>query len=130
MGRRRECEYEKPLLPPLDRRAAGSSSPRYGDWHSSACQRLLNQLGRHHDRGNLVRFLVDPSIPSTNNAAERSLRPAVIARKVSQCSKNTDGADAFCAFKSVLMTAVKRGLPVQVLYHLASRSGGLQSAPL
>ena len=35
------------------------------------------------------------------------LRPAVIARKVSQCSKNQRGAEAFSAFVSVLQTARK-----------------------
>lgn len=67
-------------------------------------QRLLDELGWHHDRGNLLRFLDDPSIEPTNNRAERALRPAVIARKVSQCSKNSRGAEAFAAFTSVLRT--------------------------
>jgi hypothetical protein len=40
---------------------------------------------------------------------ERALRPAVIARKVSQCSKNEAGAYAFSAFKSVVQTLAKRG---------------------
>ena len=39
-----------------------------------------------------MRFLDDPLIEPTNNRAERALRPAVIARKVSQCSKNLQGA--------------------------------------
>jgi transposase len=72
-------------------------------------QRLLKELGWHHARGNLVRFLDDPSIPPTNNAAERALRPAVIARKVSQCSKTERGARTFGAFCSVIRTAAKRG---------------------
>jgi transposase len=72
-------------------------------------QRLLNELGWHHQRGNLVRFLEDPSIPPTNNAAERALRPAVIARKVSHCSQTEGGARAFSAFCSVIRTAVKQG---------------------
>ena len=66
--------------------------------------RLQNELGWHNDRGNLLRFLNDPSIEPTNNRAERALRPAVIARKVSHCSKNAQGADAFAAFTSVLRT--------------------------
>ena len=53
--------------------------------------RLQNELGWHDDRGNLLRFLDDPSIEPTNNRAERALRGAVIARKVSHCSKNKDG---------------------------------------
>lgn len=70
-------------------------------------QRLLNQIGRHHDRGNVLRFLEDPRIEPTNNRAERVLRPAVIARKVSQCSKNASGAHAHAAFTSVIRTLVK-----------------------
>jgi len=73
-------------------------------------QRLLNELRRHHERGNLLRFLHEPTvIEPTNNAAERALRPAVIARKVSHCSKNNRGAEAFSAFKSVIQTIKKQG---------------------
>jgi hypothetical protein len=72
-------------------------------------QRLLNGLGRQHDAGNLLRFLLDPSVEPTNNRAERALRPAVIARKVSHCSKNERGARAFEALVSVIQTLKKRG---------------------
>jgi transposase len=72
-------------------------------------RRLLNELGWHHDRGNLLRFLDDPRIEPTNNRAERALRPAVIARKVSQCSKNARGAQTFAAFTSVVRTLAKTG---------------------
>ena len=68
-------------------------------------QRLWNGIGAQQDRGNLLRFLHDPRIEPTNNRAERALRPAVIARKVSQCSKNERGARAFEAFVSVMETA-------------------------
>ena len=66
--------------------------------------RLQNELGWHDDQGSLLRFLDDPSIEPTNNRAERALRGAVIARKVSHCSKNEEGADAFSAFTSVIRT--------------------------
>lgn len=73
-------------------------------------QRLLAELGWHQQRGNLLRFLHEPTvIEPTNNIAERALRPAVIARKVSQCSKNEQGASAFAAFKSVIGTLKKSG---------------------
>ncbi len=39
----------------------------------------------------------------------RVLRPAVIARKVSQCSKNTRGAQVFAAFTSVVRTLARTG---------------------
>ena len=70
-------------------------------------QRLLNGIGGQHDRGHLLRFLSQPGVEPTNNRAERILRPAVIARKVSLCSKNQRGAEAFSAFVSVLQTARK-----------------------
>ena len=81
---------------------------------------LLKVLRRYHRRGELLHFLEDPSIEPTNNRVERALRPAVIARKVSQCSKNDKGADAFSAFKSVVQTLVKRGAGsvVEGLYNL------------
>jgi transposase len=69
-------------------------------------QRLLNGAGAQQDRGRLLRFLAEDVEP-TNNRAERDLRPAVIARKVSQCSKNERGARAFEAFTSVLQTIRK-----------------------
>ena len=92
-------------------------------------QRLLNQLGRHHDRGNLLRFLADPGIEPPNNRAERVLRPAVIARKVSQGSKNTPGAQAFAAFKSVVQTLAKQGVDsmVEGLYGIF-RTARIQSS--
>ena len=70
-------------------------------------QRLLDQLRWQHGRGHLLRFLDDPRIEPTNNRAERDLRPAVIARKVSHCSKNATGARAFEAFTSVIQTLRK-----------------------
>jgi hypothetical protein len=70
---------------------------------------LLKVLHRYHQRGELLRFLEDPNIEPTNNRVERALRPAVIARKVSQCSKNEAGAYTFSAFKSIVQTLVKGG---------------------
>ena len=73
-------------------------------------QRLLKEIGCHHARGNLLRFLHEPTtVAPTNNAAERALRPAVSARKVSQCSTNDRGAAAYAAFKSVICTLKKSG---------------------
>ena len=72
-------------------------------------RRLQNELGWQDDRGNLLRFLDGVGIEPTNNRAERALRGAVIARKVSHCSKNEDGADAFSAFTSVIRTLARNG---------------------
>jgi transposase len=69
-------------------------------------QRLLNGVGAQHDRGHVLRFL-RKKVEPTNNRGERDLRPGVIARKVSHCSKNARGAMAFVAFISVLQTLRK-----------------------
>src|SRR3954454_2095232 len=75
-------------------------------------QRLLDQFGGHHARGNLLRFLEDPRVEPTNNTSERGFRFAVIQRKVSQCSRTAGGAEAFAAFASVIKTAMKQGMDV------------------
>ena len=83
-------------------------------------QRLLNELGWHHDRGNMLRFLTDPRLEPTNNRAERALRPAVIARKVSHCSKNARGSHAFAVFTSMIRTLINTQpcAVVETLSHL------------
>jgi len=72
--------------------------------------RLLYGLGVLDDQGHLLRFLDDPQVEPTNNRSERALRPAVIARKVSQCSKNDAGAEAHAGFMSILQTLKRRGV--------------------
>ena len=71
-------------------------------------QRLLDGLGRQNDRGRLTLFLRRPEIEPTNNSAERGLRGAVIARKVSHCSKNGRGALAYAVMKTIFGTLRKR----------------------
>lgn len=73
-------------------------------------QKLLDGIGLQHDRGRVLEFLRDPQVEPTNNRAERALRPAVIARKVSHCSKNQRGAETFATFTSIIQTIRKKGL--------------------
>ncbi len=58
------------------------------------------------------------------------LRPAVIARKASHCSKSINGANAFAAFASVVQTLAQRGEQhtVEGLSHLF-QSAQLQRDP-
>jgi transposase len=92
-------------------------------------QRLLDQFGRHHTRGNLLRFLDDPRVKPTNNDSERGFRFAVIQRKVSQCSKTAGGARAFEAFASVIKTAMRQGKDVVERLTGLFRGIGPQSTP-
>jgi transposase len=94
-------------------------------------QKLLRMLRRYHQRGELLRFLEQPEVEPTNNRVERMLRPAVIARKVSQCSKTWSGADACATFTSVIQTLLKKGAPSSVVEALADlfRAPRSQTAP-
>jgi len=86
---------------------------------SKANERLRLGVLKQDVLDRLWRFLKDPDIPPTNNAAERSLRTVVMARKVSQCSKNAVGAQMYMRIKSTVETARLRGQdPVAVLTSL------------
>lgn len=82
-------------------------------------RKLLRMLRRYHQRGDLLRFLEEPLVEPTNNRVERVLRPAVIARKVSHCSKTWPGAHALAAFTSIIQTLLKKGTPSAVVETLA-----------
>ena len=75
-------------------------------------QRMLDGIGWHHDRGRVLLFLKHPEVEPTNNRAERGLRPAVISRKVSHCSKNQNGASVYQCMKSLTATIKLRGFNV------------------
>jgi transposase-like protein len=83
--------------------------------HADA-QRLGKRLVRY--RAELTRFLWDPKLDGTNNAAERALRPAVIMRKITGGSRSTDGAAAWAKLASLLRTSDQRQLGV---YHAAKK---------
>ncbi|WP_353544528.1 IS66 family transposase, partial [Deinococcus xinjiangensis] len=85
------------------------------DLRTKESERLRAGLWKQHRKGRLLLFLEKPNLPPTNNAAERQLRSVVLARKVSQCSKNERGATTYMRIKSVTETARLRGHdPVEV----------------
>ena len=55
-------------------------------------------------------FVADPRVPATNNEAERSLRPAVTARKISGGTRSAAGSDTKMTLASVFGTWRVRGL--------------------
>lgn len=60
-------------------------------------------------RDHLFTFLEHPDVPATNNLAERQLRPAVIARKISCGNKTQKGATAWAVLASVAATCRQNG---------------------
>jgi transposase len=60
-------------------------------------------------RQDVLRFLVDPTVPFTNNLAERDGRMMKLRQKISGGFRSIDGAKDFAIIRSVLSTARKQG---------------------
>jgi transposase len=69
-------------------------------------ERLRARLFKQIDH--LFTFLDHPAVEATNNLAERQLRPAVIARKLSCGNKTRKGADAWEVLASLAATCAQR----------------------
>lgn len=76
-----------------------------------APQRVLSQRILKH-LGELFVFVEHPLVSPDNNLAERSLRPAVIARKVSGGTRSADGSDTRTGLMSLLSTWRAKGQPL------------------
>ena len=67
----------------------------------------------------VLRFLSDPTVPFTNNLAERDGRMMKLRQKISGGFRSGDGAEDFAVIRSLLSTARKQGW--DILQALASR---------
>ena len=63
-------------------------------------------------RQDVLRFLIDPTVPFTNNLAERDGRMMKLRQKISGGFRSLDGAKNFAVIRSVLSTARKQGWSV------------------
>jgi transposase len=72
-----------------------------------ANRRLANHL--RHEQPWLFTFLYCPGLEATNNAAERALRPAVIARKTWGGNRTENGAKTQQILISLLATCRQQG---------------------
>ncbi len=68
------------------------------------CRRIAKYLPE------LFGFVGDPAVPSTNNAAERSVRPVVVQRKVSGGTRSPAGTGTFTTLATLFGTWRARGL--------------------
>jgi hypothetical protein len=66
------------------------------------------RLRLHKQLDHLFTFLEHPQVEATNNLAERQLRPAVIARKISCGQRTRAGADAWQVLASLAATCQQR----------------------
>lgn len=74
----------------------------------TAVQRVLAE--RMEDFiGELFTFVANPAVPSENNAAERAVRPAVVARKISGGSRSPQGSKTCSVLRTLFETWALQG---------------------
>ena len=73
------------------------------EYEEANAKRIARRMRRHQKE--LTAFLWDKNLDGTNNAAERALRPAVVARKISGGSRSRNGAQAWATLSSLMRTA-------------------------
>jgi hypothetical protein len=80
----------------------------------------------------VVAFVFDPTLPPTNNDAERALRHAVIARRISFGTRTDEGSRFYAAALSVIDTCRKRGVETwgYVASLIAAARAGLPLPPI
>lgn len=78
--------------------------------YATLARRLRKYLGE------LFTFVRDPQVPATNNAAERSLRPLVIAKKISGGTRSPAGSTTQMVLYSLAATARLQGQEPAAVY--------------
>lgn len=81
----------------------------YRKFESWNCLKFVKSICIKH-RDNLFRFVSNPAVESTNNRAERSLRPLVRIRKISGGNRSANGARATEVLSSVIQTCELQGI--------------------
>ena len=89
-------------LPTYQGTCVGLEPPR----SESSEEAVRNRL--HKQRDHLFTFLDHDGVDATNNLAERQLRPAVIARKISCGNKTPKGARTWQILTSLAATCTQR----------------------
>lgn len=87
-------------------------------------EKALGRFRKH--REHLFTFLYEPEVPPTNNLAERQLRPAVIARKISCGNRTKWGRLNWQILASVAATCRQRGVS---FLHQVAQAMPLQGSP-
>ncbi len=84
--------------------------------HEENLSEAMNYIVRYYD--DWFTFLKRWGIETTNNRAERALRPMVIQRKVSQHSQSDFGRDGLAIMQTIYQTSRLRGEDsAQILRH-------------
>ena len=93
----------------------------YARMKKHPCQALAKRLLRHQDE--LFLFVLLEGLSADNNLAERSLRPLVVARKISGGTRSSEGSKTRMALASLFETWRARALnPFMQCFSLLAQS--------
>ena len=109
----------------LNRLNRGSPHKR-GRVKQSKTRNLLNRLHEHRDE--VLAFLFDPTVPFTNNLAERDLRMVKVKHKISGTFRSQHGALSYCRIRGYISTMKKQN--VNILSALSSIFAGNPLSPI
>jgi len=98
----RQAEIECP--PPDDNRQKG----KRGRLKRSKARNLLERLINYES--DVLRFMVNPDVPFTNNLGENDIRMTKVQQKISGCFRSMEGAEIFCRVRGYLSTCRKQGI--------------------
>jgi hypothetical protein len=104
---------------------------RFFSWVKTLRERADSTLGKAigyamSQRKYLLRVLDDGKLPISNNIAERSIKPFVIARKNFLFSDSVAGAETSAVIMSLIESAKAEGLdPYEYLTHVMRTAPGL-----
>ena len=87
-----------------------ATHPRRDGRKQTKTRNLLERLRDRHEQ--VLRFAHDPTVPFSNNQAERDLRPVKTQIKISGCHRSATGARAWLRVRGYISTARKHGVNV------------------
>lgn len=73
------------------------------------CDFIIKLLRLHRRKLDVLRFLVDPTVPFTNNLAEREGRMMKLRQKISGGFRSVAGAKDFAVLRTLISIARKQG---------------------
>jgi transposase len=98
---------DEQYIPRIGRLEARLEALATADYEEPNAKRIAKRLRKYQKE--LTAFLWEKDLDGTNNAAERAIRPVVVARKISGGSRSKNGAEAWATLASLLRTAQQQG---------------------
>ncbi len=104
----KEAEKECPDPPKVE--------GKRGRTKKSKSRNLLERL-QHYEKS-VLRFMVNPEVPFTNNLAENDIRMTKVHQKISGCFRSEEGAEIFCAVRSYISSCRKQNISASIALQL------------